>query len=200
MTQWEKINLTGVIYRIGNLINGKSYIGQTINWFNERYGGGKWWKNTDSPLLKEAVNKYGIENFEVRVLAYNIQTIEELNSLEIKYIFQYKSFVDDEGGYNLTRGGNDNIETSKETREKLSKAQIGKKRPAELIAKMANDRKIPVVQLNKKTKELIKRWPSARDAEKQLSIWKGNITKACRKDLKSAGGFCWEYIENLIIK
>lgn len=64
------------------------------------------------------MNKYGVDNFSIKVLEENIP-VELLNEKEIEWIKKEKTFVDDgEGGYNLTRGGCQNCVISKETREK----------------------------------------------------------------------------------
>ena len=55
----------GYIYKITNLVNGKSYVGQTIRTIEER------WKqhikdskgNKDDFYLHRAIRKYGKENF-----------------------------------------------------------------------------------------------------------------------------------------
>ena len=52
-----------------------------------------------------------------------------------------------------------------------------------------------IKQLNKQTGEVIKIWDSIKSASKTLNIGGGNISSACNKNsnLKSAGGFRWEY-------
>ena len=53
-----------------------------------------------------------------------------------------------------------------------------------------------IKQLNKQTGEVIKIWDSIKSASKTLNIGGGNISSACNKNsnLKSAGGFRWEFI------
>ena len=46
-----------IIYRIFNKINGKSYIGQSVNSFDKRYKGNKWWKYTHNEILKNSIMK-----------------------------------------------------------------------------------------------------------------------------------------------
>jgi group I intron endonuclease len=90
----------GVIYKTTNLINNKIYIGKRIfskdKFFrNKYYGSGK--------LLKVAINKYGLENF-------NREILEEVDNelLEEKEIYWIKFYNSNnlEIGYNLTIGGN----------------------------------------------------------------------------------------------
>lgn len=121
-TWLEKRRLTGIIYRIVNLINGKSYIGQTIHWFNYRYHGGKWWKYTTNILLKRAVEKYGKENFQVEIYEHGISDICLLNKLETMYIVLFNTLANN-NGYNLDTGGANRI-VSESSREKMSNTYI----------------------------------------------------------------------------
>ena len=94
------------IYSITNKINGKRYIGQSINIDNR-------WKehirNIDNPnknnTIYKALRKYGLENFIYCVLEENVLR-ENLNMKEQEWIEYYDSFYD---GYNLTAGGGQTI-------------------------------------------------------------------------------------------
>lgn len=89
------------IYRITNKINGKSYIGQSVN-IEERFKHHKKYrrKDEDGKLLYRSINKYGIENFSFEII--DICKKEELDEKEIYYIKKYESF---KNGYNMTKGG-----------------------------------------------------------------------------------------------
>lgn len=83
-----------LIYEIKNKINNKMYIGQySRNDFESYWGSGN--------LIKAAIQKYGIENFEKTILE-ECSTKEELNEKE-KYWIKIKNSI--EVGYNLTEGG-----------------------------------------------------------------------------------------------
>ena len=45
-----------------------------------------------------------------------------------------------------------------------------------------------------KSGELIREWPSATEAYRQLGIAKSNICSCCNGKCKSAGGYVWEYV------
>lgn len=79
----------GTIYKITNLINGKCYIGQTIQKVNRRWKDHKSSKN--GMIINKAIRKYGKENFSFEVLEDNILQ-ENLSSRELHYITLYKSF------------------------------------------------------------------------------------------------------------
>lgn len=112
-----------IIYRIFNKVNNKCYIGQSINEFNDRYKGSKWWKYTHNIILKNSIKKHGIENFEFELLEENIETIDKLNKLEIYYAEKYNSYRPT--GYNI-RGCGDNKFVDDELKEQLSKHRLGK--------------------------------------------------------------------------
>lgn len=52
-----------------------------------------------------------------------------------------------------------------------------------------------VLQLDKETDEIISVYPSMTEAERQLNIYQGTISKCCRGINKTAGGFKWFYKE-----
>ena len=88
-----------VIYAITNRLNGKKYVGQTARPLARRINEHT---NSDYPI-GHAIRKYGINNFDVEVLAEGA-TIEELCELERLYIAAFQSNAPDHG-YNLTEGG-----------------------------------------------------------------------------------------------
>lgn len=95
------------IYKIENKINGKIYIGQSINikirWQqHEREAN----SNRRSAPLYNALRKYGIDNFTFEVLEECPQ--EMLNEREIFWIAHYKS-NDRDFGYNVLAGGQNGI-------------------------------------------------------------------------------------------
>lgn len=53
--------------------------------------------------------------------------------------------------------------------------------------------KIPIVQIDLKTNEIIKEWESATDASKVLGILATSITKTCKGKSQQAYGFKWAY-------
>ena len=86
----------GYIYLTTNMVNNKKYIGQHLGEFTTEYlGSGK--------ILKQALDKYGKENFTV-VLLDIANSKEELDSLEKKYIEEYNALYED-NFYNIHEGG-----------------------------------------------------------------------------------------------
>lgn len=96
--------MIGHIYRITNILNGKVYIGQTIQEVKDR-----WYRHCAKKGLskqemdmhiKRAILKYGKENFKVETLEDCDSSL--LNEREIYYISYYDSY---KNGYNSTPGG-----------------------------------------------------------------------------------------------
>lgn len=112
-----------IVYRIFNKINHKSYIGQSVSSFNKRYKGNYWEKYTHNPILKNAVNKYGIQNFNFEILESDVEDIHRLNELEVKYAEMYNSYRPN--GYNI-RGCGDNKFVDDELKKHLSEFRLGK--------------------------------------------------------------------------
>jgi hypothetical protein len=121
--------MNGIIYCIKNLINNKCYIGQSNKSFNRRYSHGRWWEETHNNALKNEVKHYGLDKFKVEILHNNVQTIDELNYLEVKEAEKYNCYWPN--GYNFARCGN-NKSMHEETKKKLSKAHEKRKEPIRL--------------------------------------------------------------------
>jgi group I intron endonuclease len=109
------------LYRITNQLNGKVYIGQTVD-------AGKRWvahksfaRNDDKPrqYIHHAIAKYGSSNFVFEVIA-TCRTQEDTDAIEDQLIQQYDS-RNKEKGYNLKTGGSHGIH-SEETKQKQSEA------------------------------------------------------------------------------
>lgn len=105
-----------------NRINGKEYIGQTINNLNMRTN-----NHTSNALGKNkkrkkyfhtAIEKHGPENFDWEIL-HKCNNINNLNKLEVYYINLYNTL---ENGYNLEPGGKNAIPTE-ESKKRMSIAQ-----------------------------------------------------------------------------
>lgn len=130
-------NEKGVVYCYINKVNGKRYIGQTIQKIKDRHrkhlndSKNKSKHNYSIPFYR-AIRKYGIENFELIILVMNCEDYNELNNYEKIYIKQFESLAT-QNGYNVSDGGNNaNVfagKTKEEMREfgrKISEARKGK--------------------------------------------------------------------------
>lgn len=111
----------GIIYKITNNINDKCYIGKTIFTFKQRYPKG--FKSIQNKHLKNAINKYGEENFTISILEKGIDDEQKLFELEKRYIKEFQS-NNPSYGYNKDSGGKGSDNWSympKEQKERLQK-------------------------------------------------------------------------------
>lgn len=100
--------MIGHIYKVTNKINGKVYIGQTIQNVKDRWyrhcGYSGLSKKEMNMHIKRAILKYGKENFIVETL--EDCDVSELDDREKYYIEFYNSYKE---GYNSTTGGYDGL-------------------------------------------------------------------------------------------
>jgi group I intron endonuclease len=116
LNKHEADKVIGEIYKITNITNGKSYVGQTrshrlnhdkyrpfgyMGRFKDHVHEANSSKKNKSWYLNSALLKYGIENFTCELL--HTCPVSELNEHEIDYISQYNTKFPN--GYNLTTGG-----------------------------------------------------------------------------------------------
>lgn len=99
------------IYKITNLVNGKVYVGKSVD-IEERWEDHKREsfnrKSKDyNKYLYQSIRKHGLENFSFEVIEECSK--EDLNDREIYWIKEYQSFPPDLGkGYNSYPGGEGN--------------------------------------------------------------------------------------------
>lgn len=137
-------NYTGLIYLIVNVVNNKKYVGQTVQNIKDRF-----WshcaKNSKCPKLRNAIQKYGKENFKIITLKVfacsDFETLhKQLDYWETWYIEYYHSV---EQGYNCSGGGQFvKSPISEETRQKMSESMknFWKSHP-EVLERIAGSRR-----------------------------------------------------------
>ena len=127
----------GIIYVITNTVNGKQYIGQTINALDLRWRDHVWYAQSGfNRPLPRAIRKYGVKAFVINQIDA-AKTPEELNEKEVYHITQLKTLSPN--GYNLTSGG-DSFTISEETRRKISQSTVIAMTP-EVCAKISAAKK-----------------------------------------------------------
>lgn len=91
------------VYKVTNKVNGKIYIGVHYGYPNDPYLG-------SGTMIKQAVSKYGRENFTKEVL---LETVTSEEAYEVEALLVDEEFIQREDVYNLTVGGFGNLEFGK---------------------------------------------------------------------------------------
>ena len=184
------------IYCIENLINGKKYIGQSVNIKRRLSIHKTLLKNGKhhNEFLQRAWDKYGVDNFAFYTLVEC--SVSELDSLEIYYIDVHNT-TDDSKGYNHESGGHINKTLSEDTKIKIGKANKGHRHTPETKAKMSKSRmghevsedtrrKISDAERGKTVSEEVRRRLSEVNTGKTLSVeTKNKISQSTKGKPKS---------------
>jgi group I intron endonuclease len=209
----------GYIYKITNKVDGKIYIGQTIQILEYRW---RKHRNVGSNCcyLKRAFNKYGTDNFEFKLICICFD--EDLDKYEIQYMEKYNSMVPN--GYNLRKGGNSG-KHHEETKRKISESlkartdiirpktnyRLGKHHSEETKKKISDALKAKYnkncephttkIYTSPKAENInqydsnnnfIKSFNNIISASKYNNISRDGISRVCSNKQKTAGGFIWK--------
>jgi len=203
------------IYVITNLINGKQYVGKTVNSIKIRWTqhlNSIYKPTTEKRPLYTAMRKYGSKNFK-------IEQLEECSSLKAGEREQYWiSKLDTyKNGYNATIGGDGKqlynyqdivnkylelyninevkkvFNCTKETvRRALREYHITPISSTEVVRKKKCKK---VAMIDKDSNEVLKIFNSSREATEYLGkSWHKNINVVCRGQRKTAFGYKWKYV------
>lgn len=210
----------GFIYQITNLVNNKKYIGLTTSSIQER------WKQHIQALnrgidyaLYQAMRKYGVENFIIEELE---ETPNEcLNDREKYYIATIKTYIKDNNGYNLTRGGEggstidvnlicdlwDSGFSIKQIAEQTGHDRSSIRKKLQSYPKYSQEesnrrgdkiqgegRRIPICQFSLKG-EFLQEFSSCSEAEEKTGVGAKAIWAAI-KNKGTSGGYIWCYSED----
>lgn len=207
------------IYKIENLINGKIYIGQSVDieyrFKNHKSESFNPKSNAYDTAIHRAIRKYGVDNFSFEIIEECEQ--DQLHEREIYWIDYYNSFGN---GYNLTNGGEGvptiNIkQTQKLWDDGLSIKEISVImhcqqhtviRILESYDKYDNEESYrrgrikageklskPIIQYDKNG-NFIKKYSSITEASKAIGIECSNISNALGNNGRlSVGGYQWTY-------
>lgn len=163
-----------IVYKAENLINKKVYIGRTVCPIEDRqWGHVNAAKKNSKTVFHNAIRKHGADNFQFSVLC-QCDSYEEMNEKEKYFISLLDSQIPN--GYNMTPGGdglpkgypspNKGVPCSEETKQKLRRANIGKKYSEE--------------NNQKKSDSLKKAY-----AEGRMLSWNKGLTKETNASVKS---------------
>ena len=187
----------GYVYKWENKINGRVYIGQTLN----RYGYKERWKqhiyqaehNVHNNKFHNAIRRYGVDNFNKEVLKCiemndKAELKKALDILEIKYIEKYDSL---NNGYNSTLGGDFNLWNSSEESEKdkYRLKMIEAKNKSQKWKDWVDKHRKEVVKINIEDYSLIERYESCIEAARLNGMKESHVIRSrCRGEF-STGKF-----------
>lgn len=205
-----------IIYKATNLVNGKVYIGQTVQPLKNRMG--EHLRVKKKTYFEKALIKYGVHNFCVTIID-KAESVNELNQKEIFWIKFYNAFG--RNGYNMCEGGGNTTgyHHTETTKEIMSKKKIGlyngkdnpfygKKHSKESSQKMSESRKGRYIDdewrkhISESSKqkrkvrniETAEVFNSIKEAADKYNIVPTHITRVCRGRRNTTGGYHWEYI------
>jgi group I intron endonuclease len=116
------------VYKIENKINGKKYIGITIQGARTRFLHHLYESRSGSTFpLHRSINKYGKENFTIETIE-TCDSTEQMKERE-KFWISFYNTIDRSLGYNRTTGGDGTFGRlhSEETKDKIRQKAIGRK-------------------------------------------------------------------------
>lgn len=191
--------------------NGKKYVGITCRSLKQRFKNGYGYCHNE--YMMNAINKYGWNNTEHNLLASGLSK-DEAERMEIELI-KNQDLTNREKGYNIELGGKASnriteetrkklrakcsgknnarygVEVSKETREKMRKAKLGKKQPESQKLKRRISEGKPIAQYTIDG-TYIRTFYSGRQVKRELGI---HNASACARGLcKTSGGYVWKYV------
>jgi len=215
----NKKEFKGVVYKATNNVNGLIYIGATTGSLNSRKRDHELKANRNvGSIFQNAVATFKPEAFKYEQID-TANSINELAEKEKKYIIKFNS---KENGYNIDSGGGfqkkvykynfngeliaefdcleDAAKTVNATKQGISRACLSVNHTLKgyiwcyvyPFVPIKDTRKKEVNQYSLEGK-FITKYKSVSEASKHTNINKTCISKVCRKERVSAGGYFWGY-------
>lgn len=141
--------------------SGKRYIGQTKTTLKERAGSTNYRSYKGCPAFYNAIQKYGIENFEVEILCE--VPLSLLTETEAQYILYYDT-INKEKGYNIM---------------------------TDWIKFLSTMNAIPVFCYDKITGEYVDNFSSLAEAERCCNVYHGAVRKALNHPERTCSNLLW---------
>ena len=192
----------GCIYLWTNLINGKHYVGQTVNFYQriQRYK-----KGLINSYMKEDIDKYGMENFKVEIL----ERIEDISNEDFltereQYWMDYYQSYDLEKGYNIfdVAGNVCYLKRSDTIKERFcgeGNGMYGKHHSDETKRKIAESKigktHAPTHFKRVRCVETGKIYNSQSEAAQEYGITPAAISLVCKGKNKTAKKMHWEFVD-----
>lgn len=183
----------------------KYYVGITSLSVKKRWG--RLGINYQNITFGKAIKKYGWNNIEHEIIAEHL-TETEASEMEIKLIEKLSSTAN-KFGYNVRLGGNvtRGFKVSEETKQKISKANTGKKRTQEMRETIRKNTPIKRYENNVNIKRIYRfsedgifldSFSCAQKICNDLGVRREGVLKCARKSGSLYNGFQWEFEKNII--
>ena len=153
------------VYLVSNKLNGKQYVGQTIN-PHLPLGHGR--------IMKSAYKLHGKDNFDYEPLCTSIENRATLNAIERFWIAVLDTVVPN--GYNIELGGSEGSTWTEERRRKHSLALTGRIHRRPLGSKSGAKGKKWSEENKRKLSEALKGRPSANKGTKHKEETKAKMS------------------------
>ena len=201
------------VYALHDNANHKVYVGVTSRPIKRRVNHGNGYRF--HPAIWDSICKNGWESFTYEVIESGL-TYEEASAKEQEYIAKFDS-TNPDLGYNREHGGlgtgkvvsddfrkrmsevqqgalnhNYGKHFSEEHKAKLAASNRGLKRSKETCARVGKSKEKPVAQYSKDG-TFIAVFDSAKKAAVETGAHAGCISKVCKHQRPSAGGYVWEF-------
>lgn len=180
------------------LNDGRVYIGMTQQELSARCRKGAY---NGCPGISKAIEEFGFDAFKIGVIAENLSK-SEAERIECETIALYDS-TNPSKGFNVALGGNIAGRHSKDTRQKMSECQKGRKFSEEHLQKL---RKPKSRVTPRSTTPVCKRvlqydvngnflgeYISASAAANSVRGWTESIRRCCNHQQHTCAGYRWEY-------
>lgn len=182
------------VYCWTNKVNGKRYVGMTKQTMNKR-AGSHMRHYKDCPYFWSAIQKYGYENFECRILVYGL-TLKEAEQKERNYIWRYRT-RNPEYGYNIDEGGTHNqteVTLLKQRQKTIEAHRKSKKMQAyrRTLAQHARDLHNDPNWREAASRGLKRMWQDPEERARRLvhinTMWKDPVKKQMMLEKRKATG------------
>ena len=182
-------------------LNNKKYIGITCKNPKYRWNNGKGYK--PNKHFYNAILKYGWNNIKHLIICSNLSK-KDACDLEMQMIKMYKS-NDIKYGYNQSLGGENTAygcrwKLTEETKRKLSKIKKGKPTWNKGKHCWSDEQKKRIGEKQNRKVICIETkivFQSLNEAEKITGVKYQGISRVCRGGRKTAGGYHWEYYDEV---
>lgn len=194
-----KDNRWSAVYLWLNLLNGKIYVGSTVDLYRRfRQYRSAHKKNADTMPLHYAMNRDGFENFELIILE-RVDNHDMLLRREQSWMDHLKSY-NPRIGYNMLRHAKSRLgaRASEESCNRISLSKIGANNRLASEAASISNRK-PVIMIDRDNLAILNRFSSATEASKKLGKGVSSIILACNKKIPSAHGYYWSHERDYVL-